>query len=140
MKHLKYIYEMNQHSLSDEVTTTLLEILQELRDEKFNIAMSGHDIITIMKFNYNFDAFSNEREKLSMCNPFTYDEVSETIERIKDYMQLEGYSTKVRNFYKNSLDCSFLSDDLPKIKLKERIKKRFQREYIYQINISFKKI
>lgn len=78
MKHLRHINE----SLKDDIYHDIMDICQELVDEGFEIFTNTYT-----------DSF---RTYISKSHTFSYDEIlSETIERLKDFMKSKGYESKI---------------------------------------------
>lgn len=104
MKHLRPFNESTLYDLSKEVKDTLKDICLELDD-------LGYQIINGREYTV-FPYLSIRNHDKYMCRPITHPErikdndVSEVIERIKDYMDSVGYTTIVK-LYSNQIDIDF---------------------------------
>lgn len=95
MKHLKRIYEFVELSgLSKEILGDIKDICLELQDEGFSISKERY--ANNHGRSANIDCISIYKGK-GYCpgNTFNYNIVKEYIERIKDYMKMNGYLTEV---------------------------------------------
>lgn len=96
-----------------EVEQTIKEICLELEDEGFEITLNniftGGRISVPLTLNMSLLRHSNMG-----LRTFIYDEVSEVIERIRDYMRTQGYATYVNKKYafKDPSINKFKSDPL----------------------------
>lgn len=104
MKHLKLYNESIK--IEKEILQDLKEICLDLTDDdKFKIEFSEGETYSSFAVIINRDIKENYIPRQGMPDQiqraypeFSYDEISETIERLKDYMKSNGYSTDVR-FY-----------------------------------------
>ena len=113
MKHLKRFFESTSYP-TNNVLSTLKDICLELEDERYEIEHR------LDEFKPN-SVFNNSRKNkiigeyqgmlINNIHVFDYVEVEEVVERIKDYMQSEGYKTHV-SYIKQSGDWQELEDRL----------------------------
>lgn len=103
MKHLKYFNEAKWclGGIDYDCQQDLQDICLELHDVGFNIEFFGQG--------YGIRVGSSRKERRlankgmtmhlritkGLEDPFRYREVNETVERVKDFMTMKGFSTKV---------------------------------------------
>lgn len=84
--------------LSQEIQNNLKDICLELTDD-------GNFVVDISNLNrgedFGFTSFSLYKPRNNKRSPFSYQEVSEVMDRIKDYMNGLGYTC---NFFKDKRD------------------------------------
>jgi len=89
MKYLKSIRNIGFKPMNKDIIENISDILLELKDIGFdyNLHLLESNIEIFKFYEHDYDNFK-------------YDEIGDTIERIKDYMIKNGYSTKIEKKYR----------------------------------------
>lgn len=111
MKHLKSFHMLLECDLSkykgryvplpEDIKLDLEDICQELKDDKFEIRIGVFDINSPSPTNeYEWTNYllirTPNNDNIKLQRTFSYKEISEVVERIKDYLKSKGYTTQVR--------------------------------------------
>lgn len=126
MNHLKYF---NESILDKDIVRDLKDICLEIIEDGFNIDfindsdidddIENDELRSLDTYSHAEDEQVNE-DSFSMHigskkDSFKYDEVSEVVERIKDFMTMKGYQSKVTamgEMEDGSLNYNIKSDNL----------------------------
>ena len=106
MKHLATFNESTNPGFPEDILQDLKDICLELKDIGFQIKTGRY--VDVYKVSKNIDCIRIYKyDKVGHYDTFNYNTVKEYIDRIKDYMKMNGYATEVcitrnENLYKSS--------------------------------------
>ena len=99
MKHLKTQTDWKKETLSQEIQHDLFQMAFELKDEGFDVSFQAWPPYERSNPNWEkskYPYIGISKWSSGGCVGIEYSEISEFVERVKDYLDGKGFNTRVR--------------------------------------------
>lgn len=118
---MKYLKKYNESSSYREIRENLIDICRELEDERFSIFVHGVSINIpgsskqSKKIQISIDKYVPNSIGRNYLQEFEYSTIQETVMRIVDYMEIEGWkpSRLCKVYYLENKKPTYINPSLP---------------------------